>query len=496
MDLKKTKTKRTKIVATIGPASYDENVLRGMINAGMNVARINFSHGSHDTHARAIAMIRRIAQEEGTVIGILGDLQGPKIRLGDIDPIRLIPGDHLTLTLRDNFDISKVEIPLPHPEFVKDVNPGQRLLLDDGEIEFMVIDKTRSDLRCEVVIGGELKSRKGVSAPDSRLTLPAITDKDRTDLAFGIEQKVDWIAMSFVRNANDMRELKWLINMYKGDVGTIAKIEKTEALENIEEIVDISDGIMVARGDLGVETPAAEVPIHQKNIIRLCNKAGKPVITATQMLNSMIKSPRPTRAEASDVANAILDGTDAVMLSGESASGDYPVIAVETMATIARNTEAKLNIYGSFPRSEEFKPHDEGGEANSVSDAISHSTVQMAKAVGAKMIVTSTWTGYTAQRVARERPETPIICVTPNTSIYQRMALVWGVQPMMVQEFATIDEMLRIIVQTTTDAGLVKVGDRLLIIAGVPFGEGGQTNFVKIHTVTRPDEYRPISGQS
>ncbi|NJL92220.1 MAG: pyruvate kinase [Anaerolineae bacterium] len=394
------------------------------------------------------------------------------------------PGDRLTLTLHEEHDLKKMRFPLPHPEFVKDVNPGQRLLVDDGELEFQVVDKHTNDLVCEVVIGGLLKERKGVSAPDSRLTLPALTDKDRGDLVFALEQKVDYVAMSFVRSADDLRELRWLINMHKGEVAIIAKIEKMEALENIEEIVEVAEGIMVARGDLGVETPAAAVPIHQKRIIRLCNEAGKPVITATQMLNSMIESPRPTRAEASDVANAIFDGTDAIMLSGESASGKYPVESVETMATIAQIAEKNLSTFSNFSKNRQKNAAlDSSTDDNPIANAISHATVEMAESIGARLIVSSTWTGYTAQRVARERPQTPIVCVTPNRATFQRMSLVWGVFPVMVEEFNTIDDMIRIITATLTNEGMVSTGDRVLIIAGVPFGAGGQTNMVKIQTI-------------
>jgi len=324
--VRKFDVKRTKIVCTIGPASSDESVIREMIRAGMDVARINFSHGEHDTHARNIATIRRVAEEEDAIVAILGDLQGPKIRLGKIanEPVTLNKGDRLTLTLRPA-DGTNMVFTLPHPEFVKDVKTGNRLLLDDGALEFKVVSRQNDDLICEVIVGGPLSSRKGISAPDAKLTLSAITDKDREDVGFALQQKVDYVAMSFVRSGNDMRELRWLCNHLEGEVALIAKIEKREAIDAIDDIIDASDGIMVARGDLGVETPAEAVPIHQKEIIRRCNAVGKPVITATQMLNSMIYNPRPTRAEASDVANAIFDGTDAVMLSGETASGQYPL---------------------------------------------------------------------------------------------------------------------------------------------------------------------------
>lgn len=482
-------SKRTKIVATIGPKSYDEDILRGMIRAGMNVARINFSHGDHKTHAKAIADIRRIAEEEGAVVAILGDLQGPKIRLGKFEPIKIMPGDKLTLTLREDADPLKREVPIPHPEFVKDVSSGQRLLLDDGEIELLVQDKTAQDLCCEVIVsgGGELKERKGVSAPDSKLTLPALTDKDKDDLLFAIEHNIDWIAMSFVRNSDDIRELRWLIKYNNGgDMPIIAKIEKPEALRNLEGILNVCEGIMVARGDLGVETSAAAVPIEQKRIIQLCNRVGKPVITATQMLNSMIENPRPTRAEASDVANAIFDGTDAVMLSGETASGAYPIESVETMAEIAISAEQHLSVHGRF-RLEPSLPQQtdlDMGRDNITADAVSHATVEMAKMVDAKLIVCSTWTGYTARRVARERPLTPIVCVTPNPRTYRRLALVWGVYPVMGAEYHTIDEMFQVVRDALKQHKLAQPNDKVVIISGVPFGAAGSTNFVKIETIT------------
>ncbi|PJF44023.1 MAG: pyruvate kinase [Phototrophicales bacterium] len=478
--------KRTKIVATIGPASSSEDTLRAMIRAGLNVARINFSHGTHQQHGEVIQRIRRISAEENTVVGILADLQGPKIRLGklDPDPIEIKPGDQIVFTSRPNPDQSKRHLPLPHPEFIRDIRPGNRLLLDDGELEMIVRSSTADSLTAEVVIGGALKSRKGVSSPDASLkSMSALTQKDREDAIFALEQGVDFLAMSFVRTADDMRELRWLLRHHGGDVWLIAKIEKYEAIDNFEEILSQSDGIMVARGDLGLEIPASEVPIQQKRIIQLCNRVGKPVITATQMLNSMIESPRPTRAEASDVANAIFDGTDAVMLSGETASGKYPVEAVATMAEIARISEQHLINYGTFMRSDFPQFNEKDDPDNIIANAISIATTNIADSVGAKMIVTSTWTGYTARRVARERPNTPILCVTPNSSTFNRMSLIWGVLPMLIEEFHTIDEMLQLIVEAAQNADLVETNDIMVIIAGVPFGAGGQTNFMKIHRV-------------
>jgi pyruvate kinase len=473
--------KRTKIVATIGPASRDDEVLRQMIRSGMNVARINFSHGDHETHGETIDRVRRIAEEEGQVIAILCDMQGPKIRIGKVanEPYMLEPGKQVTFTL-DKVPGENGLISLPHPEFVRDIKPGMQLLLDDGNLELVVLSTIANGLVCEVVVGGPLTSRKGVTAPTAKLSLSAITDKDREDIEFALKKNTEYLAMSFVRTQEDIRELRWLIRHLGGEVAVIAKIEKQQALENIESIIDVCEGIMVARGDLGVETPAEEVPFHQKRIINLCNAAGKPVITATQMLNSMVDNPRPTRAEASDVYNAILDGTDAVMLSNETAAGKYPINAVQTMARIAVISEKSM--FANRPAVRQvYMPNAEGREA--ISDAISQATCQIAEVIGSKAIVTSTLTGYTTRRVAKERPRTTILCVTPSETTYHRMALIWGVQPLLIPEFHTIDEMLAIVVKAAQDAKLVTVGDGLVIIAGVPFGIGGQTNFLKIHTV-------------
>ncbi len=474
--------KKTKIVATIGPSSRDETTLRQLIRNGMNVARINFSHGDHDTHGETIDRIRKVAAEENAIIAILCDMQGPKIRIGKVanEPLMLKAGDQVTFTL-DEVPGEKGLISLPHPEFIRDIKVGMQLLLDDGNLELVVKQTISRGLVCEAVVGGPLSSRKGVTAPTARLTLSAITDKDRTDVEFALKKQTDYLAMSFVRSEDDIREMRWLIRHLGGEVAVISKIEKHEALENIEQIIAVSDGIMVARGDLGVETPAEEVPFHQKRIIQLCNIAGKPVITATQMLNSMIDNPRPTRAEASDVYNAILDGTDAVMLSNETAAGKYPIIAVETMARIAVIAEESIANSPHIQPRQIYTPNAEGREA--ISDAISQSTCQIADALKSKAIVTSTLTGYTTRRVAKERPNTPILCVTPNDITQRRMALVWGVIPLLIPEFHTIDEMITTVAQAAQNAKLVQEGDSLVIIAGVPFGVGGQTNFLKIHTV-------------
>ncbi len=474
-------SKRTKIVATVGPASWDEDNLRRMIRAGMDVARINFSHGDHERHKQSIENIRRIAEEEKNVVAIMCDIQGPKIRVGVIEePLELKRGDKITLTLDDANGSDNV-VSLPHPEFVRDIDAGMHLLLDDGNLEFVIESVTPRTLNCHVELGGTLSSRKGVMAPNAHLTLSAITDKDREDIEFALSMGTDYLAMSFVRSADDIRELRWLMRHVGGEAGVIAKIEKHEALDNIREIIDICEGIMVARGDLGLETPAEEVPYHQKRIIKLCNEASKPVITATQMLSSMVDSPRPTRAEASDVYNAIIDGTDAVMLSNESAAGRFPVDAVETMATIA--AIAEQNIWKTLKPWRAVDQFDARGGSEAISDAIGEATYHISEALNPKAIVTTTISGYTARRVARERPRTPILCFTPSKVTYRRMALVWGVYPLLVSEFNTIDDMLSIITKTAYEEELVNRGDTLIVIAGVPFGVGGQTNLLKIHQV-------------
>lgn len=465
---------RTKIICTIGPASSSPEVMRGLIRAGMDVARINFSHGDHATHARSIATLRRVAEEEGRLVALMADLQGPKLRVGEIagNALELHEGDVVTLVPRPRPGAAG-EIPVPHPELLRELRAGQTILLDDGRLELVVVQAGEGCPRCRVAVGGTLLSRKGINVPGAALNLSALTSKDRQDVAFALEQGVDFFALSFVRRPADVRELRQLLRSKEADVSIIAKIEKPEALLAFDEILAESDGIMVARGDLGVETPAEEVPFHQKRIIRACNRAGKPVITATQMLQTMIENPRPTRAEASDVVNAILDGTDAVMLSGETAVGRYPVEAMETMATICANAEAHLPrgyLHG--------EPHDE-----TITEAISEAAVEVAGEVGAKAIITATMSGRTARMVARHRPSIPIVAVTPNRATVFRLALAWGVLPVRVAEFATTDEMVRVMVQAAREEGVVAWGDPVVLTAGIPFGSGGETNMLKVHVV-------------
>lgn len=474
--------KRTKIVCTIGPASRDEVTLRAMIRAGMNVARINFSHGTHEEHARNIANIRRIAQEEGAVVAVMADLQGPKLRIGEIEPepITLKVGDTVTLTTRPATGADNV-VNLPHPDLIESVDVGDTLLLDDAALEFVVERKRPNELNCKVIVGGELSSHKGVAAPGSTMRMSAITEKDKKDALFALEQGVDLLALSFVRSADDIQELGWLIRHLAGadvDVHIVAKIEKREAIDNFDAILDVVDAVMVARGDLGVEVSVQEVPLYQKEIIRKCNLAGKPVITATQMLQSMIENPRPTRAEASDVANAILDGTDAVMLSGETAVGEYPERAVEIMAKIARIVEAKM------PERVDRVDFGTVKHRHPITDAISVATCEIAEDLKAKLIVSFTWSGYTARQVAKERPAKPILALSPHDVTCRRLALTWGVLPVLVEQYKGTDEMLENMAHTVLDLGLAEPDDLVVVTGGIPLGGGGRTNFIKVHSLT------------
>jgi pyruvate kinase len=485
--------KRTKVVATIGPASHTDDKIRALIRAGMDVARVNFSHGDHKFHAETFEMVRRIAKEENAVVAILSDIQGPKIRLGDLAaPIELKKGDRITLTLDESANGTNNVVPLPHPEFLRDIREGTILMLDDGNIQFKVTSALPRSLICESLTNGLLKQRKGVSAPNATLTLSAITDEDRDDIKFALEQGTDFIAMSFVRRPDDIDQLRFFMRHAADNansVGIIAKIEMREALETIDAIIDAADGVMVARGDLGVELEVEAVPFQQKRIIRLANAAGKPVITATQMLESMTGTPRPTRAEATDVYNAVLDGTDAVMLSAESASGLYPVEAVETMNNITSmaDNDKMNNRAAHLPTLVQQRESLRGHEL--VSDSVAQATWQVADLLNAAAILTISLSGYTTRQVARARPKTPIICVTPSRATYQQTALLWGAFPLLVNEdFDNVDDMVRVTVKAAYDAKLVRIGDKVVITAGIPFGKPGQTNFLKVHEVGEAGE--------
>ncbi|GAB4265897.1 MAG: pyruvate kinase [Candidatus Promineifilaceae bacterium] len=467
---------RTKIVATIGPASNKPETIRRMLHAGMTVARINFSHGDHESHTKTIQMLREVAQQEGKTLGILGDLQGPKLRLGNIKPggIPLSLGDEVVLTPHRG---QPAMIHFPHPDLIEVVQPGARLVIGDGEVEFTVAEKKDDILRCIVTVAGLLEARKGVNAPGTDLPVSSITDKDRNDLKLICQLDLDYVALSFVRNADDVVELRELMQQEGADIPIIAKIEKSEAIDDLENIRQVADGMMVARGDLGIEVPPQEVPLLQKRIIRACNEVGKPVITATQMLQSMVEHPRPTRAEASDVANAILDGTDAVMLSGETASGNYPVEAVLMMKHIAEITERE------FPY-ELWRSRRHPSQMNSMTtaEAISSASCDIAEQINARVIVSTTMSGFTAQQIARYRPSRPIMAVSPLLRTQRRLALVWGVECLQVDDFDDTDEMLEMTVSAMRPHGL-QAGDKIVITAGVPFGQSGHTNLIQVHEI-------------
>lgn len=467
---------RTKIVATIGPSSTNPETIRRMLAAGMTVARINFSHGEHDTHIQVVQTLRQIAAAENKVLALLADLQGPKLRLGYVRPggIQLSLDDEVALT---PYPGQPAMIHFPHPELIEVLRPGDHLVIGDGEVEFVVRENQGDLLRCVVTVAGLLESRKGVNAPGANLHISSITDKDREDLNLICRLNFDYVALSFVRSAADIEELRQLMAEQGNVIPIIAKIEKAEAITHLEAIRDAADGMMVARGDLGIDMLPQEVPLLQKRIIACCNRVGKPVITATQMLQSMVEHPRPTRAEASDVANAILDGTDAVMLSNETASGHFPVEAVSMMQQIAKMTEQ------AFPYDlwRERQRHTTGAFVV-VTSAISAASCDIAEDIGACMIVSTTMSGYTAQQIARHRPKIPIIAVSPSAQTQRRLALVWGVTCVLVSSFERTDEMLAKTVEAIRLFGLQK-GDKIVITAGIPFGTGGQTNLLQVHEI-------------
>jgi pyruvate kinase len=469
--------RKTKIVCTIGPASEDLETLRALIREGMNVARLNFSHGSHEEHAARIKKIRQAAKEEGKVVAILLDTKGPEIRTGELrEPaVELVAGNRVTLTTQSIIgDASRVSI--SYPDFPRDVRPGSTVLIDDGLIGLKVDEVEDTEVHCTIESTGTLKSKKGVNVPGIRVNLPGITEKDAADIRFGIEQNVDFIAASFIRKADDVLEIREILEEYNVYIPIIAKIENQEGVENVDEILKVADGLMVARGDLGVEIPVEEVPQVQKETIRKCNIMGKPVITATQMLDSMQRNPRPTRAETSDVANAILDGTDAIMLSGETAAGKYPVESVRTMAKIAERTE---EFFHHTPWLEKMSVE----MGHSITESISQAVVQTGTNLHASAIVTATERGYTARMIAKYRPNIPVIAVTPNEDIMRKLNLCWGVYPVFGQECETTDEMFQSSIHAAISSPFVSQGDLIIITAGVPVGQSGTTNLMKVYVV-------------
>lgn len=469
--------RRTKIVCTLGPASSNVSVLRELISAGMNVARLNFSHGTHAKHAETIKAARQTAQEQEHNLALLLDTKGPEIRIGTFPEGRVFlkPGQYFTLSIKD-VPGSKEQVNVNYPGIVGDVKAGMKILLDDGLIVMDVLEVTADKVRCQVEIGGELSNRKGLNIPGAVLNLPAISLQDREDIIFAIKNDLDFIAASFVRKAEDVLAIRAILEAHRSGIQIIAKIENQEGVDNIEKILAAADGIMVARGDLGVEIPAEDVPLVQKMIISRCNVAAKPVITATQMLDSMMRNPRPTRAEASDVANAIFDGTDAVMLSGETAVGKYPIEAVKTMARIAERAETALH-YARILESFELP------KERSVTDAISYATCHAAQELGAAAIITATQSGFTSRNVSKYKPKAPIIAVTPRERVARRLALTWGVFPLMCRPSTNTDEMFSTAIEATLQGGYIDNGDLVIITAGVPVGLSGTTNLMRVHTV-------------
>jgi pyruvate kinase len=470
---------RTKIVCTLGPASRTPEAVRALLAEGMSVARINYSHGEQSEHAETMAGVRAAADEVGEPIAVMADLQGPKIRLGEIArPMDVVAGQRLTLVAEAGAaDRGDGVLPLPHPEIVRALRPAGKLLFDDGAVEAVVLSIQGVRAEIEIVVGGRLSSHKGVAAPGATRRIAPLTEKDRVDAAHAVASGADFVALSFVQSADDVQALRATLDALPGGqaVGIVAKIETRAAIQEFDNILHAADAVMVARGDLGVEIPPQEVPMHQKDIIRRANRLGVPVITATQMLQSMVENPRPTRAEASDVANAILDGTDAVMLSAETAVGKHPREAVAMMREIAAIAETQMPCRLGQARFAELE------HAHPVTDAISDATVRVAEEVGACFIATSTWSGYTARQVARERPRLPIVALTPNESVRRQLALTWGVRSIRIPQYAGTDDMLGLVTHAVVEAGWAKAGDLIVVSAGIPAGGGGRTNFLKVH---------------
>ncbi|PLR98120.1 pyruvate kinase [Bacillus sp. T33-2] len=472
--------RKTKIVCTIGPASESVEKLVQLMEAGMNVARLNFSHGDHEEHGQRIKNIREAAMQTGKNVAILLDTKGPEIRTNNMEngAIELQSGQDVTISMKEVTGTAE-KFSVTYERLIEDVHTGARILLDDGLIGLEVtgIDKANNEIKTRVLNSGTLKNKKGVNVPGVSVKLPGITEKDAQDILFGIEQGIDFIAASFVRRAADVLEIRQLLEENGASyINIIPKIENQEGVDNINEILEVSDGLMVARGDLGVEIPAEEVPLVQKDLIKKCNALGKPVITATQMLDSMQRNPRPTRAEASDVANAIFDGTDAIMLSGETAAGAYPVEAVQTMHNIASRAEQALN------HRELLSTRSKDTEHN-VTDAIGQSVAHTALNLDVNAIITPTESGHTARAISKYRPKAPIVAVTSNDNTRRRLALVWGVYAQLGQQARTTDEMLDSAVEESVNSGIVSHGDLIVITAGVPVAEAGTTNLMKIHVI-------------
>ena len=471
--------RKTKIVCTIGPASESEEMLEKLMNAGMNVARLNFSHGSHEEHKARIDTIRKVAKRLNKTIGLLLDTKGPEIRTHNMkDGLIVLEKGKEVIVSMNEVEGTPEKFSVTYENLINDVNIGSYILLDDGLVELQVkeINKDKGEVKCDILNTGELKNKKGVNLPGVKVNLPGITDKDADDIRFGIKENVDFIAASFVRRPSDVLDIRQILEEEKAEITIFPKIENQEGIDNIEEILEVSDGLMVARGDMGVEIPPESVPMVQKDLIRKCNKLGKPVITATQMLDSMQRNPRATRAEASDVANAIYDGTDAVMLSGETAAGQYPEEAVKIMRNIAVSAEAAQDYKKLLSDRTKLV---ETSLVNAIGVSVAHTALNL----NVKAIVAATESGSTARTISKYRPHSDIIAVTPSEKTARQCAIVWGVNPVVKEGRKTTDALLNNAVATAVETGRVSNGDLIIITAGVPTGEKGTTNMMKIHLV-------------
>ena len=468
--------RKTKIICTIGPASESEDKLRELMLAGMNVARFNFSHGSHEEHRRKFERIRKLRDELELPVATMLDTKGPEIRLKDFanGKEELKAGQTFTLTAREVAGTNE-EVSITYKELTKDCKSGMTILLDDGLIELHVDSVTDTDIVCTVVNGGPVSDKKGVNVPGAELTMPYLSEQDRADIVFGCEQGFDFVAASFVRTKEDVYAIRDILNEKNSSMKIIAKIESTQGLNHLEEILDAADGVMVARGDMGVEVPFEEVPVFQKKMIKLAEASGKYVITATQMLDSMIHHPRPTRAECTDVANAIYDGTTATMLSGETAAGDYPVEALKTMVRIAERTEADIDYVGRLKK-RDYAPSDD-------TTAISHATCNIAAELDADAILTVTMSGFTASMVSMYKPNCKIIACTTNPTVCRQLNLMFGVTPLHIRQEDTADELFREAINSAKAAGLLMTGDKVVITAGVPLGIPGRTNMIRVEEI-------------
>ena len=476
--------RKTKVICTLGPAVDSEDMIRKLIHSGMNCARFNFSHGTHESQLATLSRLKRVRDDMGCPVAAMLDTKGPEIRIKTFrdGPVSLPEGSTFTLTTREVEGTADM-VSVTYSNLHNEVEPGTRILIDDGLIELVVREIKGQDILCTVESGGSLSNNKSINIPDTKIQLPALTDKDREDLKFAAENDFDIVAASFIRRASDVEDIRAELAKWGGeDIRIVSKIENREGVDNFDEILAVSDGIMVARGDLGVEIPAHEVPVIQKELISKCTTAGKAVVTATQMLDSMIRNPRPTRAEVSDVANAVFDGTSCVMLSGETASGKYPIEALETMVDTVVAAEQAINYWGRYLRRYDMQT----GRPHSINRAISHTCCMTAMDLGASAILAATTSGHTARAIARFKPACPIIALTTREKVRRQMAITWGVVPLLYGTVDSTDRLFALCVDSARKEGLIQAGDTVVITAGVPMNERGTTNLIKAQVVQGP----------